>query len=179
MSQDQYPHRIEHDTLRNGTGYVALFRETGFIARSIRCQTRSQYSHAALAYPVHGRTDSLLVIESFPFVGVRRRRIEGDALKNVDLFKVDGMNTLDWHRAFSFAEFQLGKHYDYISVLRFVTRRKSPNNDRWFCSELVHKSLAEAGFTVLDRILSRDVSPAMLALSPMLIQSNPSPTQNS
>jgi len=173
MMSDQYPSRIEHDSLRNGTGCVALFRENGIIARSIRCQTRSQYSHAALAYPAHGRNGSLLVIESFPFVGVRRRRIEGDQLRNVDLFKVDGMMIRDWHKAFSFAEFQIGKPYDYISVLRFVTRREAPNNDRWFCSELVHKSLAEAGFTVLDRILSRDVSPAMLALSPMLIQTTP------
>ena len=65
-------------------------------------------------------------------------------------------------------ESQIGKRYDYRSVLRFVSRRPADENDAYFCSELVFRYFEEGGLRLLRGIEAHDVSPRDLSLSPYL-----------
>lgn len=141
---------------------VLLFRSTGWGARLIQWQTRSPYSHAAI-----GRGSQL--VESIQGVGVRQRR--WSAAENVDAFAVPDLTDAQWHRAWEFSQLHLGEDYDWRGVLRFVSRiEHSSKRPLWFCSELVFAALAHAGLPVLARTKASHVSPAMLALSPLLIR---------
>lgn len=50
---------------------------------------------------------------------------------------------------------QKGKKYDYLGVARFLSRIRSKNNDRWFCSELPSWACSEEGVPL---VLSRQPS---------------------
>jgi uncharacterized protein YycO len=139
---------------------VLLFRGRGFISGAIRWQTRSVYSHAALLTP-EGR-----IVEAWQGAGVRVTDIED--WEGIDRFVIPSMTPEQGRIAVNFALSQVGMEYDYWSVLRFVSRRSLPGNVKWFCSELVFAALRHAGVKLLDRIEPGEVSPGMLALSPLL-----------
>lgn len=139
---------------------VLLFRGRGLISAAIRWQTRSEYSHAALLMP-DGR-----ILESWQGAGVRVKEITD--WTDVDRFTVPALTDTGWGKVLDFAWAQIGSGYDYTGVLRFVSRRKSPENNRWFCSELVFAALVQTGLPILARIDAAEVSPALLALSPHL-----------
>lgn len=143
---------------------VLLFKGGDPISWLVCTQTRSPYSHAALLDKC-----GCCVLESFPGTGVRRRTLTQDDWKRIDVFDVRGMSRDQWEIARAFALSQLGKKYDWRSVLRFLDKLPASNNDRWFCSELVHSALAEAGVRLLERIPSAEVSPALLAVSPLMV----------
>lgn len=143
---------------------VLLFKGGDPISWLVCLQTRSPYSHAALL-----DTCGCCAVESFPGPGVRRRRLTKEDWSRIDVFDVRGMSPDQWKIALDFALSQLRKKYDWRSVFRFLDKLPASNNDRWFCSELVHGALAEAGVRVLERIPSAEVSPALLAVSPMLV----------
>lgn len=139
---------------------VLLFRGRGIISALIRWQTRSVYSHAALLMP-DGK-----IIESWQGEGVRTKQLTD--WSNIDQFEVVGMTSEQWIDAIEFARLQIGRGYDYLGVIRFISRRSMPANGRWFCSELVFMALRVAGVDLLARIEAGEVSPGVLALSPLL-----------
>lgn len=139
---------------------ILLFRGRGVISTLIRWQTRSGYSHAALLLP-DGQ-----ILESWQGAGVRMRTLAD--WSNVDCFGVEGVTTEQWRQAVEFAKAQIGAGYDYVSVMRFISRRNAPENGRWFCSELVFAALLFAGVKLLARVEAAEVSPAMVSLSPLL-----------
>ena len=139
---------------------VLLFKGKGVISGSIRWQTRSIYSHAAILLP-DGK-----IIESWQGDGVRIKELKN--WDNIDAFYVKGMSDEQWDKAIWFAKKQIGKKYDYIAILRFITRTKHPDNQTWFCSELVFAALLYAGVQLLKRIAASNVSPALLGLSSLL-----------
>jgi uncharacterized protein YycO len=141
---------------------VLLFRGRGLASTLIRWQTRSPYSHAALRLP-DGR-----IIESWQTAGVRIQTLAD--WQGIDIFAVRGMGPSHWYVALNYATAQIGFSYDWLSVARFVTRRRTGADHRWFCSELVFASLAYAGVRLLERIDPAAVSPGHLALSPLLVQ---------
>lgn len=143
---------------------ILLFRGRGLISRLIRWQTRSVYSHAAIM------TRAGTIIEAWHRGGVREKNLSD--YRDIDFFVVPDMSPEQWDRAIAFARGQLGKRYDYLGVIRFVTRRRHLSSRRMFCSELVFAALAAAGVGLLKRIPAPKVSPAMLALSPLLIRTN-------
>lgn len=138
---------------------ILLFRGRGIISAMIRWQTRSEYSHAAFFLPC-GR-----IIESWQGSGVRIKTL--DDWHGVESFGVHGMTNEQWEQAISFAREQIGKKYDYRGVCRFVSRRKVPADDRWFCSELVAKALEVAGIKLFRNLDSTEISPGMIARSPL------------
>jgi uncharacterized protein YycO len=138
---------------------ILLFRGRGFISSMIRWQTRSEYSHAAFLLPC-GR-----IIEAWQGSGVRIKIL--DDWQDVDSFGVHGMTEEQWTQAISFARMQIGKKYDYRAVFRFVSRKRVPFDDRWFCSELVAKSLEVAGVKLFRNLDSTEISPGMIARSPL------------
>lgn len=146
------------------TGHVLLFRGHGVISALIRWQTRGEYSHAALLYP-----DKRTIIEAWHRPsGVRRTQLA--SFDGVDVFAVPEID--DWTSVFAYAESRIGKKYDYLSVLRFVTRKKPPEGDeREFCSELVFGALATK-VRLLARIAAANVSPTHLSWSPCLVKTS-------
>lgn len=140
---------------------VALFRGRGPISTAIRWQTRSVYSHAALV-----RRDGQ-IIEAWQGSGVRINRLHD--WTDIDLFGIPSMTDEQWDAALAFAASHIGRGYDYWAIIRFISRHAMPQNDRWFCSELVFASLVHAGVAPLMRIHAAEVSPGALATSPLLV----------
>ena len=139
---------------------VLLFRGRGVISSLIRWQTRGAYSHAAILRP------DGTIIESWQGAGVRIKDITD--WRGVDRFDVPLMSPEMWASALTFADSMVGSGYDYWAIARFVSRARMPDNQRWFCSELVFAALAHAGLPPLARVEPWAVSPGVLATSPYL-----------
>jgi uncharacterized protein YycO len=131
---------------------------------AIRWQSRSVYSHAAIQL----RDGS--IIESWQGDGVRQKLLTNwNGIDAFDIVNVPEIGIeLDEAGCEEFLRNQIGKGYDYTSVLRFVSRRKGGNPERWFCSELVFSALAYAGVDLFERCEPWRVAPGMLAYSPFL-----------
>jgi len=148
----------------NQLGKILLFRGGDWISWAVKWQSRSIYSHAALLIP---GTNSC--IESYPGPGVRIRELKAEDWANIDMYDVRGMTPEMWSVAIEFCRKQLGMKYDWWSVLRFVDKVPARENGRFFCSELVHKAISEAGIRILERIPSAEVAPAHLGISPLAV----------
>lgn len=151
-------------------GKVLLFKGGDPISWLVKVQSRSIYSHAALLIPGTTRC-----IESYPGTGVRTRQLNSKDFESADIYDVRGMTPDMWEKAIDFARCQIGMPYDWWSVVRFVSKRPARENGKWFCSELVHKAISEAGIRLLERIPSAEVSPAHIAISPLLICASDEP----
>lgn len=140
-------------------GQILLFQGRGIISRLIRWQTRGKYSHAAI------RVSENECVESWAGPGVRLKKISD--WTGIDVFDVP--IPYRWKvLAVSFAAQQIGKKYDYLGVLRFVSRRKRNSLHRWFCSELVFEAFKHAGCWLFARTEGWEVSPSELARSPVI-----------
>ncbi|MEK6881322.1 MAG: YiiX/YebB-like N1pC/P60 family cysteine hydrolase [Nanoarchaeota archaeon] len=138
---------------------VLLFKGKGIISSLIRWQTGSIYSHAAVLL------DDNTLVESWQGDGVRKKKITN--WDNVDTFKVR-VSQRQYNKIVEFLESQIGKKYDYWAIIRFISRSRFPENDKWFCSELVYEAFKQVGINLLERIESYEVSPGLLARSPFL-----------
>lgn len=146
---------------------VALFKNSGPIASLIKWQTDSPYSHAALLF--RGETGDIL-LQSNPGRGVHWTA--NPDLRRADIFDyVEHIHSGLAFSMYNFAKAQLGKGYDYFGVARFISRRRLPENDRWFCSELVFAAFRSVGIRLLERIEAWQVDPGMLSFSPLLVLS--------
>lgn len=152
------------NTLPDNLGFVLLFTGGDPIAAVVKWQSRSRYSHAALLIP-----GTCTVIESYPFHGVRKRRLTAKDWEQVHAYAVTGMTAAQWVAAVQFAESQVGKGYDWRNVFRFVDRVPARENDRWFCSELVFAAVAKA-FRRLLQMQAEYVSPGHLPTSPLTVR---------
>jgi uncharacterized protein YycO len=131
------------------------------ISQLIRLQTWSDYSHAAFILDEGGS-----LIEAWQGKGVWETRLKD--WEGVERYTVRGMTPEEWNAALKFAREQLGKGYDYPGVFGFVARADIENKDRWFCSELVFAACLKAGVELLGRTKAGEVSPGLLARSPLL-----------
>lgn len=141
---------------------ILLFRGTGLVNALIRWQTRSHYAHAAIYDPA-----TRLLWESYPRAGVRARYMApSDFAKDVDHFVCKAgfsQGLVQW-----FLSEKKGRGYDYLGVLRFLTREKERDHNKYFCSELVYEAFQSAGVELLNCAEPWKISPALLALSPYL-----------
>lgn len=143
---------------------IALHRGKGLVARLIKWQTRSQYSHAS-AVLSDGR-----VVEAREGVGVQV--LPGmPVTEDVDYFEIDGLTWDQERTAEEFLLEQEGKGYDYTMIARFLTRRQEARSStgKWFCSELVFAALRKAGMVLLARMEPWRVAPGHLEMSPRLL----------
>lgn len=143
---------------------IGLHRTGGWMSRLIKWQTRSEYSHASLVLP----DDT--VLEALQGKGVIHGRSIRSVKEQVDLFEVAcGVPVTE--AALTFAKAQIGKGYDWTMVIRFLTRQPESRKQskKWFCSELVYASFAEAGWPLLRDTAPWEVSPELLSKSPYLI----------
>lgn len=140
---------------------VALFRgNVSAISKLIEWDTRSPYCHAGIVL----RSGQL--IESVEPSGVRMREFVQDSDEPADLFTVAGV---DDDKVEKFLIDQLGKPYAMLNIVGFLIRdNKDEDRGKWFCSELVFAAIEAGGVSLLRDIPPYMVSPAMLALSPLL-----------
>jgi len=138
---------------------VLIYKGRGLISRAIQWQTRSPWSHVALLLngwrTVEAWHRGGVVISDTP--GTLHAKGTEIAILRIeyDFNRIEAEDRL-------LAE--LGKDYDFHSVLRFISRRDAPADNKWFCSELVHYTLP----FLLARVNSSHVSPRDIALSPYL-----------
>lgn len=146
---------------------VGLHRSTSVVSALIRWQTRSEYSHASLVCASDG---TLLEALEGRGVIVERRLGVDVPREQVDLHVVRGLTAAEQAAMWQWALGQVGKGYDYVSVLRFVTRRAATrrSSGRWFCSELVHAAALHGAGVALQRMDSWRCAPDHLAISPLL-----------
>jgi uncharacterized protein YycO len=142
---------------------ILLFRGRGLISWLIRFQTDSPYSHAAI---VIGDT----LYEAWQGAGVRKMPYSEHKQRNstadVDVFELTV--PCDVEKVQAYLESRVGKGYDYWGVIRFVTRKHLPENDKDFCSEYVFAGVQDGGVKLLERTEPCEVSPGLLGRSPLL-----------
>lgn len=141
--------------------HLCLHRGRGTVSKLIQWQSRSVFSHASLLF-----SDGA-VIESREFIGVHKLpKLVNRPGEIIDVFEVFTSPKQE-HAIRSFAEAQVGKPYDYLSIARFLTREPVSNwrmND-WFCSELAFAAFDAAGIRLLNTIKAWAVNPGHLSLS--------------
>ena len=148
------------------TPKILLYKGRGMVSRLIRWQTNGSYSHAALQRP-----DGRIIEAWHKPPKVRLTRLKD--WSNVEAYEVVGMTPEQWDEAIAWAESQIGKKYDFGGVMRFVTRWRKKQDDKWFCSELVFEAIKRAGVPLLERVQCSQVSPTVLSFSPLLMRSEP------
>lgn len=144
---------------------IAAYKGTSSRSKITRFVNWSDYSHISWVDP-HGWE-----IEAMSG-GVRMRSTahsDHTPGTEVEIYDVElTAEELDGIREFLIN--QIGKRYDYLGLLHFVTRRPeyAHDQDRWFCSELVFAAFAAVGKPLLCRIPAYKVYPGMLIYSPLL-----------
>lgn len=125
----------------------------------IRFQTRSEYSHSAILLD-----DGETIFESWPGAGVRTKKVRN--WDGIDKFRI--IPPVNWAPALRFAESQLGKPYDYVQVMRFVTRQGGKENASWFCAEYSFRIVERGGVQLLRTDEAFRIHPGHLGLSPLI-----------
>jgi len=145
---------------------IILFRGSDPLDEAIEGITWSPYSHAAFYNPATKNSIEAIalgVVEAIPY----DQHHHGVP---VDFFEVIGATPEQEAAAEQFCRDQLGKGYDWIGDMHFITHR--PENpagqQRWFCSELVFAAYASTGILLLRGVPVWKVSPGLLSVSPML-----------
>lgn len=144
---------------------VVLFKGRGLMSRLIEWQTRGDYSHAAIF-----DEDTGTLYESWQTDGVHKKadwNVHNDP--TVDFFKFQHTKE-EAETIRAFLESQLGKKYDWLGVVRFVSRTqlKADAKEKWFCSELVTAALAAAGIRLFKNTEPCEVPPDLIKRSVVL-----------
>jgi len=145
-----------------------MYKGTSVVSKLILYFSRGGYSHSAVLL------NDGSIIESKEFHGVRRRKSITDGLTKdciIDIFEVHTTKKQDMIIEKFLVE-QIGKKYDYWSVIGFVicdTEEERNSYGKWFCSELVFKSFQKASIILLDRIASWKASPTILSYNTKMI----------
>ena len=126
----------------------------------VRWFTRSPYSHAAVEI-MDG-----IVIESWQGRGVQQVHLKDR--KTIDEYEVE-VTDEQLEKILAFLRSKIGKSYDYWGIVGFVIRLPLGTKDRWFCSELVFAAFKFAEINLLLRVEATAVSPALLSMSPLLV----------
>lgn len=144
---------------------ILAYRGKSLISRAIRFQTRSNYSHIAVSLPDGS------VIEAWHVGGVRHVKnasVGHTPGTQVDVFDIAA--DYDQAAVIAYLKSQVGKKYDFRSILRFISRRDDAHNDKFFCSELSESALLAGGLRLLNGRPSHH-SPRDTVMSPYLIHS--------
>lgn len=103
----------------------------------IRACTWSNWSHVALI-------DGENVIEATAPAGVRRYPVVL-AINHAKRGAIVDLPSRNPQMVIAAAASQIGKPYDYTAILGLGLHRDWQEDDRWFCSELIAWSFAQAG----------------------------------
>lgn len=142
---------------------ILAYRGKSWISKVIRWQTRSKYSHIAI------ELDNGSVIEAWHVGGVAHNkdfRTVHTKGTLVDVFDIT--IKIDEIAISAFLLDQVGKKYDFGSIVRFMSRRAEPKDEKWFCSELAMEGVSAGEVNLLERIPASHVSPGQIVTSPLL-----------
>lgn len=142
---------------------IIAYKGKSIFSKLIQLQSRSPYSHVAILL-----SDGT-VVESWAFIGVRHVSSPTEAHKAgtvIETYNIDG--DYDELAVMDFLKSQLGKRYDYRGIVRFLTRRASPADNRWFCSELVMEAFRRGGLDLQERLPASYATPRDIVISPHL-----------
>lgn len=131
-------------------------------SKLIRWFTRSKWSHAAI------QLSDGIVYEAWKGRVRKQRSFREDHTPGtkVDFFEIE---IVGQKACLVYLEKARGQRYDWMSIIRFVTRAGSLDNPEiCICSELVFSALMAGGVCPLARILPHHVSPQLLGISPYL-----------
>lgn len=151
---------------------INLHRPDSLTGRVISFVTRSPYSHTSIDVR-GGRYEALLGI------GVTHRYAADDpSIAEVCTIDLTGEQETELEQ---FLLEQISKPYDLKAVLQFLAvlrliagdnphevQEARKKRGRWFCSELIFAALQHVGVQLLERIEPWQVSPGLLALSPLI-----------
>jgi len=142
---------------------IALYKGKSWMSSLIKWQTRGVYSHAAVLF------NDGTVVEAWQLGGQGVRLIKdlGDKHEKgtpVDIYEVQ-VSKPQYDAIKEFLLNQVGKKYDWTAIIRFLTKAKGDNPDKWICSELVFAAFAHAGIALLARTKPHEVSPVLLGRS--------------
>lgn len=142
---------------------IVFFRGSGLIAAGIRWQTRGDFAHCGWlardgnfyeAHGAHGVTRS-----ASPWA----HNLGGAAF-----YEVRGMSETAHEAVTDFCRSLVGRGYDWLGAVRFLSGVNRNNPARWFCSELVAEACETAGCRLLNTASWR-ISPVTLSWSPKLL----------
>lgn len=136
-------------------------------------QTGSIYSHFSIMLPDKTCIEAYMTDNHNPFKGqVFHRNNFSEGHSNgtiVTVFDIVDPN-FDDKKAIEFLLEQVGKPYDWLGLLRFITHVPEKNNGKWFCSE-VGAAVCEHVNSPLQIFHPCKLAPAHLAMSTGLRES--------
>jgi uncharacterized protein YycO len=137
-----------------------LSRSGNVISKGIRWWSRGKWSHARLLF------DDGVIIEA---VWPRVRKVVFNPTEDQGNYQIFEVQTTRQQHAdiLSYAQLQIGKRYDLIGDLHFVTRQDyaSQPDTKWFCSDLVFESFREGGIDLFWDTRGWEVWPDLLKRS--------------
>ena len=130
-------------------GRGETFKER-LVSGAIRIWTRSEYSHVELIHMQDEEdSESWTWFTSSPIDGgVVIRKMESYNPESWDIYRI---HTLGCMKSFDFIQSQINKKYDWFGIVfsQFLSLGEH-NKRRWFCSEIVRKSLAYCPATDIE-----------------------------
>ena len=144
---------------------IAAYKGTSFRSRLTRFVSWSDYSHISWV-DVDGWE-----IEAWSS-GVRKLDVaHSDHTPGtvVEIYDLD-LTQVELCVIRSFLHDQIGKDYDHMGNVHFLTRRPEykSGQDKWFCSELIFAAFLRICRPLLARIKAYKVYPGMIVYSPLL-----------
>jgi len=145
---------------------ILAFKGRSWVSKAIRFQTRSEFSHIGI------QLDDGTIIEAWHKGGVQHvatASVLHTPGTEVHVYRIDA--DLNNAKAERFLLAQVGKKYDFKSIARFLSRRDSSADDKYFCSELAEYACLFAGVRLLNGRPSEH-APGHTVMSPLLILEN-------
>lgn len=141
---------------------ILAYQGKSWLSWLIRFQTRSKYSHIAI------ELNDGTMIEAWASAGVVHRVDFKEGHTSGTKVDVYGVKVaLSTAKAEQFLKDQVGRKYDWWSVLRFVSHTPASENNKWFCSELGLTAIANGFVTLLNGNFS-EMSPRDVPMSTLL-----------
>lgn len=119
-------------------------RNKGLVSRLVCFFTRSDFSHVDIYDP---KTDTL--IGAMPPVGVREVSMK-EVLHDSNKAVLVTMENIPDTKIVKYARSKVGAAYDWPAIFGFAFRRRVDDPARYFCSELIAKSFAIAGYPMVN-----------------------------
>ena len=141
---------------------IVFYKGNSFVDKCILFFSRGGYSHCSIILDDDSR------IEAKPFTRVHKCNSIVDGINSkchIDVFNVETTEE-QYIIIKDFLTKQIGKKYDYLSILGFVLYTSENGRKayrHWICSELVFVAFKQAGINLLDRVDAWKVSPTILS----------------
>ncbi|MCK5018207.1 MAG: hypothetical protein KAS32_14215 [Candidatus Peribacteraceae bacterium] len=124
-------------------GDIIFTRDDSWLSKLIRLRTLGNWSHVGIVMSINP-----FICIAAEFSGVKSTTIErwADCSQILRVKETKKQTS----KRLQFIESQLGKPYDFMGFIDFLTMQNHQSNNRWFCSELVSHSFLEVGIDLFE-----------------------------